>query len=158
MQSIDRILAMGGNYLLNVGPKPDGTLPDECVTGLRRIGDWYARVRDSLHGTIPASHMLTTPETHLFRYDEVLLTRRANTFYVHAPYDLATDGIVLDGMHAEPVSVVLLNDGRQLDWAVDVIPWRWTQKPCLRLKGLPVNEITDEVLVVRIDFGDRVAE
>ena len=33
MQSVDRILAMGGNYLLNVGPKADGTFPDECDGG-----------------------------------------------------------------------------------------------------------------------------
>ncbi len=158
MQSIDRILAMGGNYLLNVGPKADGTLPDECVTGLKRIGDWYGRVREAFDGTLPASHMLSTTETHLFRYDDVLLTRRGNTFYVHAPQALHTGGIVLDGLVHEPESVVLLNDGRKLEWALDVIPWRWTQKPCLRIRDLPVNEITDEVLVARIEFGDRVAE
>ncbi|MDF2723908.1 MAG: hypothetical protein K0Q59_3583, partial [Paenibacillus sp.] len=31
MQSIDKIMAMGGNYLLNVGPKPDGTIPEENI-------------------------------------------------------------------------------------------------------------------------------
>ena len=157
MRSIDRILAMGGNYLLNVGPKADGTLPGECVSGLERIGRWYERVREAFTHAVPASHLLTTTETHLFRYDDVLLTRRGNTFYVHATEPLHTSGIVLDGIDREPESVVLLNDGRELDWAVDTIPWRWTQKPCLRLKGLPVDEITDEPLVARIEFGDGAA-
>ena len=158
MQSIDRILAMGGNYLLNVGPKTDGTLPDECVGGLERIGDWYGRVRESFDGTIPASHILSTTETHLFRYDDVLLTRRGNTFYVHAPQALHTGGIVLDGLVHKPDSIVLLNDGRDLGWELDVIPWRWTQKPCLRITDLPVNELSGEVLVARVEFGDGVAE
>lgn len=158
MQSIDRILAMGGNYLLNVGPGADGTLPPQCVEGLERIGRWYAKVSESFRGTVPASHMLETTETHLFRYDDVLLTRRDNTFYVHAPAALHAGGIVLDGLDHEPESVVLLNDGRRLDWAVDVIPWRWKKRPCLRLKDLPVNDITDEVLVARVEFGSRPAE
>ena len=158
MQSVDRILAMGGNYLLNVGPMADGTLPKECVDGLERIGRWYEKVSESFRGTVPASHMLTATETHLFRYDDVLLTRRDNTFYVHAPAALHTGGIVLDGLDHEPESVVLLNDGRRLDWTIDVIPWRWKQRPCLRLRNLPVDEISDEVLVARIEFGHRPAE
>jgi len=34
------IASKGGNYLLNVGPKPDGTFPDESIERLKSIGDW----------------------------------------------------------------------------------------------------------------------
>ena len=34
------IVAKGGSLLLGVGPKPDGTLPDEVVTKLAAIGKW----------------------------------------------------------------------------------------------------------------------
>ena len=30
----------GGNYLLNVGPKSDGTIPSESVSRLRQVGKW----------------------------------------------------------------------------------------------------------------------
>ncbi len=156
--SIDRIMAMGGNYLLNVGPKADGTLPDPCVAGLARIGRWYARVREALVGATPCSSMLTGGGSYPFRYDDVLLTRKGNTFYVHCPQDLQTSAIVLPGLEALPRSAVLLNDGRPLRAVVDTIPWRWREKPCLRLTGLPVNEITDEALVVRLEFDDAVAQ
>ncbi|MBT7164820.1 MAG: glycoside hydrolase, partial [Victivallales bacterium] len=53
MQSLDNILAMGGNYLLNVGPKPDGTLPAESVRILGRTGDWFGRVREAFYGAEP---------------------------------------------------------------------------------------------------------
>ena len=160
MQSVDRILAMGGNYLLNVGPKADGTFPAECVAALRRIGDWYRRVREAFDGTVPCSHLVqrgaagASGDT-LFRYDELLLTRRGNTLYVHCPHDLQTGGAVLGGFAEEPRSVTLLNDGRELAWAVDVIPWRWTARPCLRICDLPVNEITDEVLVIKLELDDE---
>ena len=34
------VVAKGGNYLLNVGPQPDGQLPAEAVQRLRQIGAW----------------------------------------------------------------------------------------------------------------------
>jgi alpha-L-fucosidase len=66
--------------------------------------------------------------------------------------------VVLAGLDDEPRRAVLLNDGRELAFGVDTIPWRCKEKPCLRIKQLPVNEITDEVMVVRIEFDDSITE
>jgi len=41
----------GGNYLLNVAPKPDGTIQREFVTRLERIGDWLKVNGESIYGT-----------------------------------------------------------------------------------------------------------
>ena len=158
MQSMDKVLAMGGNYLLNVGPMADGTLPGECSAGLKRIGAWYQKVRESFCGTTPCSYMLAAGQTQLFRYDTVLLTRKGNTFYIHLCDDLQTTSVVLPGFDIDPEEAVLLNDGRSLPHVVDVLPWRWREKPCLRIKNIPVNEITGEVMVIKITFGDSAAE
>ena len=58
IESIDRVLAMGGDYILNVGPKADGSLPEENVRTLARVGDWYRRVREAFDGTAPASTVI----------------------------------------------------------------------------------------------------
>lgn len=34
------ISSKGGNYLLNIGPKPDGTIPEESIALLHEIGKW----------------------------------------------------------------------------------------------------------------------
>jgi len=39
----------GGNYLLNVGPKPDGTIPGESVRQLRRIGEWLKVNKEAVY-------------------------------------------------------------------------------------------------------------
>lgn len=39
------------NFLLNVGPKPDGTIQEEFVTRLNEMGAWLAKNGDSIHGT-----------------------------------------------------------------------------------------------------------
>ena len=158
MQSIDRIMAMGGNYLLNVGPKADGTFPTECVAGLRRIGTWYRTVRESLADAVPCSYMLNRQQTHLFRYDDLLLTRRGNTFYAHLFQDPQTSSVIVDCFDRVPERIVLLNTGQELPSVVDTIPWRWTLTPCLRIKNLPVNTLNDEAMVVRIEYGNDIAE
>ena len=158
MRSIDRILAMDGNYLLNVGPRADGSFPAECIDGLQRIGDWWRRVHTAFTGTHPCSDMLRTPETHLFRYEDLLLTRRGNTFYAHASDPLQTGAMVLDGFEAVPERARLLNDGRSLQATVDIIPWRWQERPCLRISGIPVNDVTDEPLIVEFSFDESVVE
>ncbi|MCQ2142579.1 MAG: alpha-L-fucosidase [Bacteroidales bacterium] len=41
----------GANLLLNVGPRPDGTLPDDCVKRLREIGEWLGRYGETIYDT-----------------------------------------------------------------------------------------------------------
>ena len=41
----------GGNYLLNVGPKPDGTIPEESVERLLEIGKWLKKNGEAIYGT-----------------------------------------------------------------------------------------------------------
>jgi len=40
-----------GNYLLNVGPKPDGTIPQESVRRLREIGKWMKVSGEAIYGS-----------------------------------------------------------------------------------------------------------
>lgn len=41
----------GANYLLNVGPRPDGTFPDTAVATLQEVGAWLAVNGASIYGT-----------------------------------------------------------------------------------------------------------
>ncbi len=48
---IIEIASKGGNYVLNVGPKSDGTFPDECITRLNEIGRWMQTNGEAIYGT-----------------------------------------------------------------------------------------------------------
>lgn len=41
----------GGNYLLNIGPRADGTIPAPCPQRLREIGDWLRINGQAIYGT-----------------------------------------------------------------------------------------------------------
>lgn len=43
----------GGNYLLNVGPKPDGTIPEASIDRLESIGEWMKVNSQAIYGTGP---------------------------------------------------------------------------------------------------------
>lgn len=45
------IASKGGNYLLNIGPKGDGSVPEESVKGMRAIGAWMKKNGESIYGT-----------------------------------------------------------------------------------------------------------
>ncbi len=46
-----RAAGYGANFLLNVGPRPDGTLQPEFVERLKQIGTWTSRNAESVFGT-----------------------------------------------------------------------------------------------------------
>jgi alpha-L-fucosidase len=45
------VASRGGNFLLNVGPQPDGQIQPEFQQRLRAIGDWLTLNGDSIYGT-----------------------------------------------------------------------------------------------------------
>lgn len=51
IQSLVEVASRGGNFLLNVGPRPDGTIQPEFQERLRAIGDWLTFNGESIYGT-----------------------------------------------------------------------------------------------------------
>lgn len=65
---------MNANLLLNIGPRPDGTLPEEALERLRGIGEWLNANGESIYGTRGG---FITPQ------DWGVTTQKANKLYVH---------------------------------------------------------------------------
>ncbi len=51
IRGLVEVASRGGNFLLNVGPQPDGLIQPEFQDRLRAIGDWLAINGDSIYGT-----------------------------------------------------------------------------------------------------------
>ncbi len=45
------IVGKGGNYLLNIGPMPDGSIPQPSVATLTEVGRWMSKNSESIYGT-----------------------------------------------------------------------------------------------------------
>jgi alpha-L-fucosidase len=52
-------ISKGGNLLLDIGPKADGTIPDEQIHILKEFGKWTSKHKNAIYGTkagIPYEH------------------------------------------------------------------------------------------------------
>jgi alpha-L-fucosidase len=47
------IVSKNGNLLLNVGPRPDGTIPEQAQSVLREVGAWLKVNGEAIYGTRP---------------------------------------------------------------------------------------------------------
>jgi alpha-L-fucosidase len=150
MGSIDKYLVRDANYLLNVGPTGEGVIPVESAAILKRIGKWKASVNESFEGTQMDSGLLNIPG--------VLVTRKENVIYVHLNNLPVGNGLKLKPINALPTKAVLLNTNKPIDCVVDLSPSdHISRQPFLRLRNLPVNGMSNSVLVAKLEF-DRPIE
>lgn len=50
LRMIQKVTAFGGNLLLNVGPKSDGTIPEEVIEPLTKVGIWLQENGKAVYG------------------------------------------------------------------------------------------------------------
>ncbi|MBQ6287519.1 MAG: alpha-L-fucosidase [Bacteroidales bacterium] len=51
IQTLVKAAGMNTNLMLNIGPRPDGTLPEEALQRLAEIGKWMDKYGDTIYGT-----------------------------------------------------------------------------------------------------------
>jgi alpha-L-fucosidase len=99
IQRLVEIVGKGGNYLLNIGPMADGTIPAPTVATLEGVGAWMARNGESIYGTT-ASPLLEAPWGRT--------TIKGDTIYLHV-FHWPSDGVLrLHGVANEATSAFLL--------------------------------------------------
>jgi alpha-L-fucosidase len=94
------IVSKGGNYLLNVGPKGDGTIPAETIDILSRVGRWLGRNGESIYGTSACPPALTPWGA---------CTVKGERLYLHV-FDWPKDGALrIEGLRNQVVGAHLLS-------------------------------------------------
>lgn len=151
--SIDKIMVKDGSYLLNVGPKPDGTIPERAADIIERVGGWYNKVKESF-----------VEPCAILENKKLLTTRAGDTLYVHIPDGLNSCGLTLKPLDVMPKSVTLLNDGRALKYGVVTRPddkdWstQILHRQTLHIFDIPADEFANETMVIRIELDEGKIE
>ncbi|MEO8111143.1 MAG: alpha-L-fucosidase [Ginsengibacter sp.] len=103
------IASKGGNYLLNVGPKPDGTFPQESIDRLKEIGDWMKVNGEAIYDT-KASPLLSLPWGRCTEKEN-----GNNTTLYFSVFDWPKDGgLIIPGLKNEIISAKLLANGKAI--------------------------------------------
>lgn len=98
--SISKTSGMGGNFLLNVGPKPDGSIRPGEALRMREIGAWLNTNGRAIYKT--EGCRLETSD------DNIKATRRGNTVYLHLLEWPRKNYLLIPGVREVPKSVKLL--------------------------------------------------
>ena len=153
-RAIDHFLSQGGNYLLNVGPMADGRIPEEAARRMSGVGSWLGRVREAFADVenVPPPEVKWGKDRK--RSVPYVLTRRGDTLYVHYPRGLEESGVDLAPFAVQPRRATLLNTGLGLKSEVEMMPSNRFNygKPSLHVWGIPVDELANECVVLKLEF------
>ena len=141
----------GGNYLLNIGPKADGSVPEESVRILEAVGRWmdtngksiYTAERISASGSGYANFTGSgnTLYIHVHAWPGATPAREWLTFY--QPPSVLSFG----GMKGKVQSARLLKSGAPVTFTQDEFH--------LRLTGLPEQAPDDPVTVIEVECDSK---
>lgn len=150
MQSIARHLSMGGNYLLNIGPMPDGTLCEKDTVILNRIGAWFSKVKEAFYGVTPANGILKLPS--------VMMTVKDNCAYLCFLSDINAESIILEPFETVPKKVTLLNTGETLGAvrSLGALPY-YRDPENTRILNIPIEKLYDTIPVIKLEFDELPA-
>jgi len=104
------IVSKGGNFLLNIGPGPDGTLAPDAYNRMKGMGDWMQVNGEAIYGT----------RTHTSFNDgeNVRYTRSKDgkTLYV-CLFNFPKEDLVLTKTTlTKDAKIIMLGSGKNLKW------------------------------------------
>jgi alpha-L-fucosidase len=123
----------GGNYLLNIGPKADGSIPAESVEIFTKVGEWLNKNGESVYGT---------DKCQLTRSRNGMFTRRGTTLYFHV-YHYPGSSVAFAGLMTKAKSARLLATGQKVDFTQDTYSIKFTGLP-EKAPDYPVTTIAIE--------------
>jgi alpha-L-fucosidase len=109
----------GGNYLLNIGPKPDGSIPEDSVRILTTVGQWLEKNRESIYLTD-----LCQPTRCQFGS----FSRKGNTLFLHLHYWPGSTASIA-GLMNKVQSARLLATGQKVAFRQDTYSLSFTGLP-----------------------------
>jgi alpha-L-fucosidase len=123
----------GGNYLLNIGPKPDGSIPERSVHALREVGEWLATNGHAIYGT---------DMCQVRRSNYASFTRKGNTLYMHVHF-WPGDYVTISGLMAKVRSAKLVKTGESIAFTQDDFR--------VRFAGLPMEAPDTPLTTIAIE-------
>ena len=135
----------GGNLLLNIGPKPDGSVQKWQARTMKLIGTWLKKHGEAIYGCGKEVHMPLHESLSPWQ-----TTRKSDTLYMHLVNYPGTEYSVGTIHNYYFISAELLTTGKKLEIIHE--PTRDI------IRGLPAKSPDPMFPVVKIKFRERTQE
>jgi alpha-L-fucosidase len=140
-------ISLGGNLLLDVGPKEDGTIPEEQVAVLKELGRWTGKHAQAIYGSkggvsrdwFSGPSTISADSTKLYLFVE------------HKP----NGKLMLKGLKNKVNTAFVVGKGTNLNYEVQMKPW-WSQHPGLLLIDMPEESLDPQVTVICLSLDGKL--
>ncbi len=134
-------LNLGGNLLLDIGPKADGTIPAEEVSVLKELGRWTTKHHEAIYGSeagIPLGHY----------YGATTLSKDKDILYLFL--DGKPNGpLLIKGLKNQVNRIWVVGNGTKLSWRVMGKSY-WSEVPGLLYIDVPEKVLDNQVTVIAV--------
>jgi alpha-L-fucosidase len=128
----------GGNLLLDIGPKADGTIPPEQIHILKELGKWNKKSGEAIFGTMPG-----LPQGHF--YGPTTMSKDSTTIYLFLPGQ-TTGNVMVKGLVNKINDIQIVGTSQHLKPKV-VGKISWSPVPGLIFIDVP-EKYKDEYMTV----------
>ena len=134
-------LSNGGNLLMDIGPKEDGTIPEEQVAVLKEFGRWTKKHKEAIYDTKAG-----IPNEHFQGY--TTLSKNGDILYLYLPYK-PNGPIEVKGLMNKVNRVWVVGSG-------EIIPWKvynknyWSEVPGNLYIDVPEKSLDPMITVVAV--------
>jgi alpha-L-fucosidase len=141
------VISNGGNLLLDIGPKQDGTIPSEQVKVLKELGDWNRTNSDAIFGTragIAKGHF----------YGPTTLSKDSTKLYLFVAGN-SEGPLMIKGLDNKINAIRVLGSNRKPEHKV-VGKISWSPVPGLVYINLPRDVQTKHMTVLELSLDKPV--
>ncbi len=140
-------IGMGGNLLLDIGPKADGTIPDEQVEVLRELGRWTSKHSQAIYGTVAGlpDGCFAGPST---------MNRDSTMIYLFFPGDGGGE-LMLEGVKNRINKAFVVGNGTTLEVKEYLRPW-WSSHAGVYFIKVPGEVLDEKMTVIGLSLAGKL--
>ncbi|WP_343701892.1 alpha-L-fucosidase [Chitinophaga sp.] len=131
-------ISNGGNMLLDIGPKEDGTIPEQQVHVLKELGKWNKKHEKAIFSTVGG-----LPQGHF--YGPTTLSKDSTSLFLFLPGKVSGN-IMIKGLDNKIQDITVVGNGARLSHKI-VGKISWSPVPGLVYIPVPAN-VQDEYMTV----------
>ncbi len=134
-------ISMGGNLLLDIGPREDGTIPDEQVNIIKELGKWTNKHSEAIFGTLGGM-----PQGHF--YGPTTISKDSTNLFLFLPGKVSGD-IVVKGLVNQIKAIKVVGNGSTLNYKI-VGKISWSSVPGLVYINIPESAQDHYMTVIKV--------
>ena len=137
----------GGNLLLDMGPREDGTIPEEQVNVLKELGAWNKKNGEAIFNTVAG-----IPQGHF--YGPTTLSKDSTSLYLFI-HGKSSGKMMVKGLVSKIEEITVVGDGARLAHKV-VGKISWSPVPGIVYIDVPEQVLDNYVTVLKLRLNGPV--